>query len=131
VNRLLLDTHVWLWCISSPSKLGQEGRDLLENADSELYLSSASSWEISIKYRLGRLPLPEPPHLFIPPRLVRDSINPLPVTHQHACEVANLPDHHRDPFDRLLVAQAQIEQLTLVTADGLISGYDVQMIRIR
>ena len=106
MNRLLLDTHVWLWSITTPGKLGREGLTLLENTANELFLSAASAWEIAIKYRLGRLPLPEPPHKFIPPRLIRDGIKPLPVEHHHACHVANLPDLHRDPFDRLLIALA-------------------------
>jgi len=103
---------------------------VLEDTDNELYLSSASSWEMATKYRLGRLPLPEPPHTSIPPRLARDGIKPLPVEHHHACQVANLPDLHRDPFDRLLIAQAQIEQLVLITADRVLSDYDVKMILI-
>ena len=130
MSRFLLDTHIWLWSIVSPAKLGGEGIGLLEDTDSELYLSSASSWEIAIKYRLGRLPLPEPPHTFIPPRLVRDGIKPLSVEHHHACQVANLPDRHRDPFDRLLIAQAQTERLVFITADRILSDYDVEMILI-
>lgn len=130
MSRFLLDTHVWLWSMISPAKLGGEGIGLLEDTDSELYLSSASSWEIAIKYRLGRLPLPEPPHAFIPPRLIRDGIIPLAVEHHHACQVANLPDLHRDPFDRLLIAQAQTEHLVFITADRILSDYDVEMVLI-
>ena len=130
MNRLLLDTYVWLWSITTPRKLGREGLRLLENTGNELFLSAASSWEIAIKYRLGRLPLPEPPHKFIPQRLIRDGITPLPVEHHHACHVANLPDLHRDPFDRLLIAQAQIEHLAFITADQKLKDYDVEMILI-
>ena len=130
MRKLLLDTHVWLWSIISPAKLGGKGRSLLEDTDNELYLSAASSWEIAIKYRLGRLPLPEPPHTFIPPRLTRDGIRPLSVEHHHACQVADLPDLHRDPFDRLLIAQAQTENLVFVTADRALSDYDVAMLLI-
>ena len=130
MSRLLLDTHVWLWSITTPGKLGREGLALLENTANELFLSAASAWEISIKYRLGRLPLPEPPHKFIPPRLIRDGIKPLPVEHHHACHVANLPDLHRDPFDRLLIAQAQTERLALITADQGLKDYKVEMILI-
>ena len=130
MKRLLLDTHVWLWSITTPRKLGKEGRSLLENTDNELFLSAASSWEIAIKYRLGRLALPEPPHTFIPPRLIRDCIRPLPVEHHHACLVANLPDLHRDPFDRLLIAQAQTEHMTFITADQELKDYNIEMILI-
>lgn len=130
MSRLLLDTHVWLWSITTPGKLGKEGLTLLEDTANELFLSAASAWEIAIKYRLGRLPLPEPPHKFIPPRLIRDGIKPLPVEHHHACHVANLPDIHRDPFDRLLIAQAQTERLSLITADQGLKDYKVAMILI-
>ena len=130
MKRFLLDTHVWLWSITDPPKLGREGLRLLENTGNQLFLSAASSWEMAIKYRLGRLPLPEPPHIFIPPRLIRDGITPLPVEHHHACQVANLPDLHRDPFDRLLIAQAQIEHFTFITADQKLKDYNVEMIFI-
>ena len=130
MKRLLLDTHVWLWSISTPRRLGREGLRLLENKENDLFLSAASSWEISIKYRLGRLSLPEPPHKFIPPRLLRDGIKSLPVEHHHACQVANLPDLHRDSFDRLLIAQAQTERLAFITADKKLKGYDLEMIII-
>lgn len=128
MNRLLLDTHVWLWSITAPHKLGKKGLRLLEDIDNELFLSAASSWEIAIKYRIGRLPLPEPPHKFIAPRLVRDGIKPLAVEHHHACQVATLPDLHRDPFDRLLIAQAQTEHLSFITADQKLKDYKVEII---
>ena len=130
MSGFLLDTHVWLWSISTPDKLGKEGIGLLENTRNELFLSAASSWEIAIKYSLGRLPLPEPPHKFIMPRLIRDRIKPLPVEHHHACQVANLPNIHRDPFDRLLIAQAQVEHLTFITADHALKDYRTEMIFI-
>jgi len=130
MSGLLLDTHVWLWSITTPHKLGTKGLRLLENFGNELFLSAASSWEIAIKYRLGKLPLPEPPHKFIPPRLIRDGIKPLSVEHHHACQVANLPDLHRDPFDRLLIAQAQSEHLALITADQKLKDYNVELILI-
>lgn len=93
-----------------------------------LVLSAASTWEIAIKYRLGKLPLPEPPDVFILPRLTRDGIEPLPIGHHHACAVTRLPLHHTDPFDRLLVAVAQLEGLTLVSADRQLLAYDVSVI---
>ena len=130
MNRFLLDTHIWLWSITVPDKLGTQGLRLLENIRNELFLSAASSWEIAIRYRLGRLSLPEPPHKFIPPRLIRDGIKPLPVEHHHACHVANLPDLNRDPFDRLFIAQARTERLVFITADQGLKDYDVEMILI-
>ncbi|MBM4318533.1 MAG: type II toxin-antitoxin system VapC family toxin [Deltaproteobacteria bacterium] len=126
--RILLDTHVWLWLLSQPSRISPAARKLLADPANPLLLSSASSWEISIKYRLGRLPLPEAPARFIPKRLLRDGILPLPVEHHHACRVAELPDHHQDPFDRLLVAQAQCEELILCTADRKLGAYAVELL---
>jgi PIN domain nuclease of toxin-antitoxin system len=131
MRRILLDTHIWLWSILSPEKLGDEGRVLIEDADNELFLSAASSWEISIKYGLGRLPLPEPPEVFILQRLIRDDIKPLSVEHHHACRISALPGIHRDPFDRILIAQAQMENLLLITADQQIEAYDVELMLIK
>lgn len=125
--RFLLDTHVWLWTLLSPQRISADTRALITEPSTGLLLSAASSWEIAIKYRLGKLSLPEPPARFIPPRLVRDGVEPLSVQHHHAQAVADLPEHHRDPFDRLLVAQARIERLTLVTADPKLAAYDVEL----
>ena len=126
--RVLLDTHVWLWSVVSPERITRVAREVLEDPETTLILSAVSSWEIAIKYHLGKLPLPEAPAVFIPPRLVRDGIESLPVEHHHACRVAELPDHHGDPFDRLLVAVAQLESLTLVTADAAFDAYDVEIL---
>ena len=130
MDRILLDTHIWLWSILSPGKLGDEGQAIIEEAENDLFLSAASSWEISIKYRLGRLPLPEPPESFILLRLIRDNIKPMSVEHHHACRVSVLTDIHRDPFDRILIAQAQTEQLLLITADQQLKGYDADIMFI-
>jgi PIN domain nuclease of toxin-antitoxin system len=114
----------------TPEKLGVEGRAMIEAAENEIFLSAASSWEISIKYRLGKLPLPEPSETFVLQRMIRDDIKPLSVEHHHACRVSVLPDIHRDPFDRLLVAQAQSENLLLITADQQLKAYDVETMLI-
>lgn len=127
MKKILLDTHIWLWSILDPEKLGESGRLIIEEADNELFLSAASSWEISIKYKLGRIPLPEPPETFILPRLIRDDINPLSIEHHHTCRVSDLPHIHRDPFDRILIAQAQTESLLLITADQQLQNYDVEL----
>jgi PIN domain nuclease of toxin-antitoxin system len=89
--RLLLDTHVWLWTLTAPTRIPGQIMAQLADVDNALLFSAASSWEIAIKYRLGKLPLPEPPAAFIPPRLVRDGIEPLPIKHEHAHAVADLP----------------------------------------
>lgn len=125
--RLLLDTHVWLWMQTAPEKFSPRVRDVLADSGQELFLSAASSLEISIKYAIGKLPLPEPPNEYVPRRLTEDGILELPVHHRHALRVADLPLHHRDPFDRLLVAQAQIEDLPLMTADPQLEEYDLEI----
>lgn len=126
--RILLDTHVWLWTLVSPERIPQESLDLLSNPDNELYLSAASTWEIAIKYCLGKLPLPEPPALFVPSRLSRDGVISLPVEHAHTLAVAELPPHHNDPFDRLLVAQARIERMSLASVDAVLKKYEVELL---
>ncbi len=127
--RLLLDTHVWLWMVAAPNRLRPETRALLQRRDTTLYLSAASAWEMAIKHHLGKLPLPEHPRDFVPPRLLRDGVLSLQVDMRHALEVSGLPDHHNDPFDRILVAQARCEQLTLLTADEELTAYDARTLR--
>lgn len=126
--RLLLDTQVWLWMHLQPKRLHPEVRDRFIDPATTLLLSAASSWEIAIKYALGKLALPEPPRNYVPERLRRDRVDGLPVTHAHALHVATLPRHHDDPFDRLLVAQSQLEDVPLVTADLHFTRYDVAVI---
>jgi PIN domain nuclease of toxin-antitoxin system len=128
--RLLLDTHVWLWTLVSPERFRDPIRELLVDRQNELLFSAASAWEIAIKFRLGKLPLPEPPARFVPPRLARDGITTLPVEPHHALHVADLPDHHRDPFDRLLVSQAMLEDVILVTADQQLTAYDAEVLLV-
>lgn len=123
--RLLLDTHVWLWMLTAPERLGSDTTSLVAGRTHDLILSAATSWEVTIKYRLGKLPLPSPPHRYIPERMQAFGLEPLPITHPHTLRVAELPDHHGDPFDRLLVAQAQLEDLTLLTVDRMFAKYDV------
>lgn len=122
--RVLLDTHVWLWMLTQPERLGQH-QQLLSDAGTDLLLSAVSSWEIAIKHALGRLPLPEPPASYVPSRMRSTGVLGLSVEHSHALEVAVLPPHHRDPFDRLLVAQARLEDVPILTADRAIGLYDV------
>jgi PIN domain nuclease of toxin-antitoxin system len=125
----LLDTHVWLWLQSDPDRVDDGVREQLSDPAVRLFLSAASSWEIAIKHALGKLPLPEPPRDYVPVRMRRDHVDGLAVTHRHALHVATLPQHHSDPFDRVLVAQAQLEGLTLVTLDPRIERYDVTTLR--
>ncbi|MCP5141316.1 MAG: type II toxin-antitoxin system VapC family toxin [Chromatiales bacterium] len=126
--NLLLDIHVWLRTLTVPERIGAEAFAALSDPANTLYLSAASSWEIAIKYRLGKLPLPEPPDSFVPARLIRDGILPLAVEHRHALAVATLPDHHADPFDRLLVCQAGMDGMHLVSHDKTLSAYQAHII---
>lgn len=127
--KLLLDTHVWLWLQYAPERLG-ETLDLVEDPENELFLSAASSWEIALKWSIGKLPLPEAPATYIPARLASNGVVPLAIGHDHALAVAELPPHHRDPFDRLLVVQARTLGLTLVTADRALDPYEVKLRRV-
>jgi PIN domain nuclease of toxin-antitoxin system len=127
-TRLLLDTHVFLWMQSAPERLPPGLRARLEDPAIELLLSAASAWEIAVKARLGRLVLPEPPEKYLPSRMTRQQVGALPIHQAHALRAAALPAHHKDPFDRLLVAQAQVEQLALVSADRLLGQYEVEIL---
>lgn len=115
--------------LAAPERLSKRSRTLVVSADNELVLSAASAWEIAIKYALGKLQLPEAPGEYVPRLMSRTGITPLPVYHRHALHVASLPTHHRDPFDRLLVAQAQLEELPILTADRSFGRYDVEVLR--
>jgi PIN domain nuclease of toxin-antitoxin system len=125
--RFLVDTQCWLWLQASPGRLEPGVLSQLADRDNELLVSVASSWEIAIKYALGKLALPEPPSAYVPRRMEASGSRGLEITHAHALRVAELPPHHRDPFDRLLVAQAEIEKLTIVTADRQLQRYDVKL----
>ena len=127
--KILLDTQCWLWMSLSPERFSSSARKLVEDRQHALYLSAASAWEISIKHALGKLRLPEPPVSYVPARTTALGVIPLPIGQHHALHVASLPLHHRDPFDRMLVAQAQIEELPILTADPIFSSYDVTAIR--
>jgi PIN domain nuclease of toxin-antitoxin system len=118
--RLLLDTHCWLWMQVSPSVFAPGAREILEDPRSELLLSSASVWEISIKWALGKLALPEAPATYVPRCLERQGVGALAIANAHVLRVSTLPvfPDHRDPFDRLLIAQADVEGLRLLTADA-------------
>jgi PIN domain nuclease of toxin-antitoxin system len=125
--RLLLDTQVWLWMVVAPDRLSPAARRFVSSEENELVLSAASSWEIAIKHAIGKLKLPGEPADLVPEWMARTGVTPLPVLHRHALHVASLPPHHRDPFDRLLVAQAQLEHLAVLTADRHFASYDVSV----
>ena len=126
--RILLDTQVWLWMLAAPERLSESTRALVASVDNELLLSAASAWEIAIKHGLGKLRLPEAPDVYVPRLMTRTGITPLPVHHRHALHVATLTPRHRDPFDRLLVAQAQVEEVPILTADKNFRLYDIDVL---
>ena len=125
--RFLLDTHCWLWLQGSPERLSRQVLSLLEDPGNDLFLSAASSWEIAVKCALGKLSLPAPPGRYVPSRMEASGTRGLPIEHAHALRVAELPLHHRDPFDRLLIAQAQVEKLVFLTVDRQLQRYDVEI----
>ena len=125
----LLDTHVWLWMLADPDRIRPDLAAELRADRTRLLLSAATSWEIAIKWAVGRLILPQPPATYVPSRMQRTKVEPLAVTHSHALQVATLPRQHGDSFDRLLVAQAQLEGVPIVTVDGAFDAYDVDVVR--
>jgi PIN domain nuclease of toxin-antitoxin system len=120
--KLLLDTHVLLWSVSEPERIARAARAQIEDASNLRLISAASVWEIATKHALGKLPLRERPDAFLRRALADLCAEELSITARHALLTASLPNHHRDPFDRLLVAQATLEGATLVTADHLLSA---------
>jgi len=126
--KALLDTHTFLWWITDKPKLSPLAREIITDADNELFLSAASGWEMVIKARLGKLQLPDNADSFISEQLALNAIVSLPVQMSHALHVYALPNHHRDPFDRMLMAQAQMERLPILTADPQIGRYAVETI---
>ena len=126
--KILLDTQIFLWALAEPRRLGEKAKSLLKSKKNQLYLSAASSWEIAIKVGLGKLPLPEPPDKYISSRMASLQITPVDVKHYHAFIVYQLPLHHRDPFDRILIASAIAEKFYLMTADKQFRRYDVDLI---
>jgi len=126
--KALIDTHTFLWWNMEDPLLSARAREIIADGTNEIFLSAASAWEIAIKAAKGRLVLPEEPALYIPSRMSLHRIQPLPVQVNHALRIFELPPHHADPFDRLLVAQAQLESLPLITKDEEIRRYEVETI---
>jgi PIN domain nuclease of toxin-antitoxin system len=113
---------------AASTRLSPSARALLQDPGNQLFLSAASSWEIAIKYALGKLPLPLPPTEYVPSRMETSGTSPLPVQHSHALHAGSLPLYHADPFDRLLIAQAQLEGLKLLTADSQFEAYGIDLL---
>jgi len=126
--RLLLDTHAFLWWIMDDPQLSTRARQAVAVPENEVFVSAASAWEIAIKASLGRLEVPDDLDGFVAREMRRSRFRPLAIDVRHALGVAALPPLHRDPFDRLLVAQALREDLTLVSADPLVARYSVSVL---
>jgi PIN domain nuclease of toxin-antitoxin system len=126
--RLLLDTDVLLWWQLDSPRLSERARSIISDGSNTLLWSAASSWELAIKIGLGRLTLPEPLGKYLPHVLREGRITPLAIEHPHTWEVTRLPPLHRDPFDRLLVAQARLERVPLLSVDERLEGYGVERV---
>ena len=121
--RLLLDTHVWLWMLSAPERLNAATQSALTDSATELWLSVASAWEVAIKHARGKLPLQDRVGDLVALSSQSFGMSVLPIRLPHTLTAAELPPHHNDPFDRMLVAQAQLEGMTLVTGDEIVARY--------
>jgi PIN domain nuclease of toxin-antitoxin system len=126
--RLLLDTHTFLWWINNDSLLSDSARVAIANERNECFLSLASCWELAIKASIGKLRLTKPVERFIPEELTANDFQLLSIDFRHIAKVETLPFHHRDPFDRLLVAQVLTEKMTIISADTVLSEYGVKRI---
>jgi PIN domain nuclease of toxin-antitoxin system len=120
--RLLLDTHILLWGISDDRRLKRPAREIIINPNNEVFVSAASIWEISIKVALGRI---EVALEDLDAAVADANFQPLPITFQHAATAGRLPNRHRDPFDRMLIAQASVEELRVVTHDRVFERYSL------
>ncbi len=126
--RLLLDTHTFLWWIEDAPQLSEHARRLIADPNNDLFLSAASGWEIAIKAQLGKLRVHDELERFLAEQLSMNQISALPITMYHALHVKRLPLHHRDPFDRMLIAQSQLEAMPIITMDRIFSRYHVETI---
>ena len=126
--KLLLDTHVWLWWQMAPERLSKAALSALGEEGNDVFLSAVSSWEMAIKIAAGRLQLPRPLGELVPESLMQDGFINLPIQPAHCFALAELPMHHRDPFDKMLVCQSIEHGLTILTSDKMIIQYPVSTI---
>lgn len=126
--RALLDTHTFIWATTDDERVSPVAREIIAEGGNDLFLSAASVWEIAIKFGQGRLDLPGTPSEYVPQRMILFGLDPLPVGFHHAYQVSLLPPIHKDPFDRLLIAQAQVENLPIITSDPHFARYGIEVI---
>lgn len=126
--RLLLDTHTFLWLNGSPNQLSQTAMDYLSSGEHQFYLSIASPWEIQIKTQLGKLTLDMPFELLFDKNCYDNNIMLLPIELSHIKQLEHLPLHHKDPFDRIMIAQAINEKMTILSIDEVFSNYGVNVV---
>jgi len=126
--KVLLDTHAFLWWTTDDARLSERARAAIADGRNEVFFSAASGWEIAIKAGLGRLEVPEDLEAFVTEQLSKNAFRMLPVHLGHALRVRALPGHHRDPFDRLLVAQSILEGLPILSADPQVAFYPVEVV---
>ncbi|MFQ5345782.1 MAG: type II toxin-antitoxin system VapC family toxin [Mariprofundus sp.] len=124
--RLLLDTHTFIWAATLDDRLSPNARDLLLDSDNELFLSTASIWEMAIKSSIGKLILQQPIEQIINEQIQINGLQILNIESTHALAVASLPWHHCDPFDRLLIGQSKLESMTILGCDGVMDAYGVK-----
>ena len=126
--KLLIDTQCWLWWFAEPDRLQEATIAQIVDETNELWFSVASIWEMGIKVGLGKLPLPEPIDRYLSSRMKQLGARSLEIRADHALQAGGLPLHHRDPFDRMLIAQAQVEGMTIVTSDRMFARYEVEIL---
>ena len=126
--RYLLDTHVFLWWNLGDPRLSEKAIKIISDGNNEIFLSAVSAWEIAIKVARKRLTIPEDPMRFVPSRMQLHGFEPLAIQIHHATRVFALPWQHSDPFDRLLVAQSQIEEMPFITADEEVRRYKIEAV---
>lgn len=126
--NLLLDTHAFLWWVADDPRLSERARRQIASPKNDVLVSCVSVWEIVTKAGLGRLDLPRAPDRFVPEQIRENGFGVLPLQLAHALALASLPDHHRDPFDRLLAAQATVERIPIVTSDRALAGYPIKIV---
>ena len=126
--KLLIDTQCWLWWFAEPDRLKEATIAQIVDETNELWFSVASVWEMGIKVGLGKLPLPEPIDRYLASRIKQLGARSLEIRADHALQAGGLPLHHRDPFDRMLIAQAQVEGMTIVTSDRMFDRYEVEIL---